>query len=579
MSSSADSSVPVPIDLSDMLKGKPHSTYCWQKLKSYLPYVLVFALILVMSFFGLEYFEITPTTLPLMAKDHAEAYRVKVIPAALSDEELIKLPKETFSYIAMIDAGSSGCRAHVYRYGKLGSLSGPLYLLPQHNSKKVKPGLSTFAENPADAGPSLRDLVEFLKAEVPQADWEVTPVFLKATAGLRMLQPNVSLAILQSVRGFLSDRAVSPFLFRSSYAAIISGNEEGGFGWIAFNYLKKIIGPRAPTDRRSDPYAVIEMGGASAQVSQAAPSEEVARSIPDDYRFSFTIEQDSFHLYTHSYLGYGAEQARELFNKQVGRSERESEMCYNPGYRSARHRRRAQADANATVTATATASAGAAVVTSSKPGDRVSLKAAVGALVSSCLRNMGALFRSVQAHLLPTGMLRRGANAADNSCAHPGPHSFNCVHQPDFVLQSTNILTFENFFYVSSALGVQPYRGDGDSDSSSSVGSIANGTQTTVFPLETTPESIRDATAAFCHQDWSAIQASYPRDSQPKDVNIKACFLGTYAYSFLVEGLRMPADKVITVQKEVAGSEIEWALGAAYKEAAGFLKRTNLRPT
>ena len=29
----------------------------------------------------------------------------------------------------------------------------------------------------------------------------------------------------------------------------ISGNEEGGFGWIAFNYLKKIIGPKKVRDR------------------------------------------------------------------------------------------------------------------------------------------------------------------------------------------------------------------------------------------------------------------------------------------------------------------------------------------
>lgn len=28
------------------------------------------------------------------------------------------------------------------------------------------------------------------------------------------------------------------------HAFSISGNEEGGFGWIAFNYLKKIIGPK-----------------------------------------------------------------------------------------------------------------------------------------------------------------------------------------------------------------------------------------------------------------------------------------------------------------------------------------------
>lgn len=44
---------------------------------------------------------------------------VKVLPGALSDEQLAKLDKSSFNYLAMIDAGSSGCRAHVYRYGRL----------------------------------------------------------------------------------------------------------------------------------------------------------------------------------------------------------------------------------------------------------------------------------------------------------------------------------------------------------------------------------------------------------------------------------------------------------------------------
>lgn len=49
--------------------------------------------------------------------DRSESYKVKVIPSSLDDKSLHELPKETFSYLAMIDAGSSGCRAHVYRYG------------------------------------------------------------------------------------------------------------------------------------------------------------------------------------------------------------------------------------------------------------------------------------------------------------------------------------------------------------------------------------------------------------------------------------------------------------------------------
>eukprot|EP01035_Chromulina_nebulosa_P025267 gene25267-32971_t len=243
----------------------------------------------------------------------ATAYKAKIIPASLDDDALNALPKDTFSYLAMIDAGSSGCRAHVYRYGKLGSADGPLYILPQHVSKKVKPGLSSFAHKPAEAGASLTGLVEFMKQQVPESDWPVTPIWLKATAGLRMLEESESKAVLASVSEFLSDASKSPFLFKPSWAKIISGNEEGGFGWIAFNYLKKIIGPKKSATAES-PYAVVEMGGASAQVSQMAPTAKDVEAIPDEYKFSFTIEKDTYHLYTHSYLGYGAEQAREQLN-------------------------------------------------------------------------------------------------------------------------------------------------------------------------------------------------------------------------------------------------------------------------
>ena len=66
--------------------------------------------------------------------DRADTYHVKILDTQESSE---KLSGSSYSYLAMIDAGSSGCRAHVYRYGKLGALDGPLYILPEHDSKKV----------------------------------------------------------------------------------------------------------------------------------------------------------------------------------------------------------------------------------------------------------------------------------------------------------------------------------------------------------------------------------------------------------------------------------------------------------
>ena len=105
-------------------------------------------------------------------------------------------------------------------------------------------------------------------------------------------------------------------MFRHTWARIISGNEEGGFGWIAYNYLKKVIGPKALASS-SVPYAVVEMGGASLQVSQLAPSAKEASEIPNDYKFSFVLEGKTYTLYTHSYLGFGAEQAREGLSKAL----------------------------------------------------------------------------------------------------------------------------------------------------------------------------------------------------------------------------------------------------------------------
>lgn len=81
------------------------------------------------------------------------------------------------------------------------------------------------------------------------------------------------------------------------------------------------------------PYAVIEMGGASLQVSQLAPTAKEANQIPNDYKFSFTLEGQKYTLYTHSYLGYGAEQAREGLSKGLVPSGGEvKDPCLYQGY-------------------------------------------------------------------------------------------------------------------------------------------------------------------------------------------------------------------------------------------------------
>lgn len=471
----------------------------------------------------------TPVHEITLPKDRSTTYNVKVLPS-MDDDELELLPSSAFSYMAMIDAGSSGCRVHVYRYGKVKSQDGPLYIVPKHVSLKVKPGLSSFAKNPQDAGPSLKGLIDFVKSKVPDADLSSTPIWLKATAGLRMLPTKESDAVLDSVRNFLSDKANSPLLFRSTWARIIPGQEEGAFGWISYNYLKRIIGPKRNA-LDVVPYAVIEMGGASSQVTQLASAEKDIKDIPEDYKYVFTIEGATYTLYTHSYLGFGSEQAREGINKLLSKSVADGAVvkdpCLNKGY-----------------------SRIETVAPSVYDGPNGKAVTGVSDEAASCSDLVKQLFKSPPDLKCPATVL--------------AAQSFACTYQPKFVIDSLNFLVFENFYYVASGIGIQ--------SSGHAEGAVPG-----PFPRVTSAKEMNDSAREVCGASWTQLQEKYPKDNSGKENNVKFCFTASLLSSFLVDGLGVDPNKQLTIQQSVGNSDIEWALGAAYKEAADFLKKDSLR--
>jgi len=233
-------------------------------------------------------------------------------------------------YLTIVDAGSSGCRAHVFRWRK--PPRGGVEVDPHHNNLKVKPGLSTFAENPSGAGASLKPLLDFVLSEIPEDQWARSPVYLKATAGLRMVDKKPREAILESVRDAL---AASPLKFddRKAGALVIAGTDEGGYGWMSVNYL---MGNLQGDVKPSDFVGVVEMGGASAQVTQIKGSGD---TVPRGYGFSFAIGGKTYDLYTHSYLGYGLEQARARVSGHLEAKAGGGEVrdpCLNAGFAKAK---------------------------------------------------------------------------------------------------------------------------------------------------------------------------------------------------------------------------------------------------
>lgn len=129
-------------------------------------------------------------------------------------------PRSSFRYSVVIDAGSSGSRAHVFRYwlesGK------PVFDFGEENyaSLKLSPGLSSYADNPQGASVSVAELVEFAKGRVPKEMLKKSEIRLMATAGMRLLDVSVQEEILEVTRGVLRS---SGFKFQDEWASVISG--------------------------------------------------------------------------------------------------------------------------------------------------------------------------------------------------------------------------------------------------------------------------------------------------------------------------------------------------------------------
>ena len=71
--------------------------------------------------------------------------------------------------------------------------------LDQEFYSHIKPGLSSFADDPKKGADSIKQLLDKAKQVVPQTQWHQTPLVLKATAGLRLLPAEKADLIMEEV--------------------------------------------------------------------------------------------------------------------------------------------------------------------------------------------------------------------------------------------------------------------------------------------------------------------------------------------------------------------------------------------
>lgn len=85
-------------------------------------------------------------------------------------------------YAVVIDAGSTGSRVLAYEFHR-GYLDGRL-VLDKEIFREVKPGLSSFVDDPKEGANKIATLLDEAKLFIPSHLWSHTPLVLKATAGI-----------------------------------------------------------------------------------------------------------------------------------------------------------------------------------------------------------------------------------------------------------------------------------------------------------------------------------------------------------------------------------------------------------
>ncbi|CAF9911687.1 MAG: hypothetical protein GOMPHAMPRED_007492 [Gomphillus americanus] len=232
-----------------------------------------------------------------------------------------------WQYGVVIDAGSSGSRVHIYRWLKADraiqdASDRELHSLPVVKSRKelkIKPGVSTFGSTPDLVGEKhLQELFDYADTVVPEKSRSSTPIFLLATAGMRLLSDKERSRLLEEICAYTKSTTNYLITDCDLHFQVIPGETEGLYGWIAANYL--LGGFDAPEEhdhgKNHHTYGFLDMGGASAQIAFAPNTTEAIKHADDLKLLRFRkVNGDvaEYKVFVTTWLEYGVHEARRRY--------------------------------------------------------------------------------------------------------------------------------------------------------------------------------------------------------------------------------------------------------------------------
>lgn len=423
----------------------------------------------------------------------------------------------------MIDAGSTGSRIHVYRFNNCGptpELENEVF--EQTKKKEGGSGLSSFREDAEGAALSLDPLMDVAVKSVPEEYRSCSPVAVKATAGLRLLGPEMSDKILEAVRHRLETAYPFPVVSKEKGGVqIMDGSDEGVYAWITTNYLLgKIGGPdETPTA------AVFDLGGGSTQiVFQPTFEQSKAGGMPEhlaagDHKYDLKFGGRQFELYQHSHLGYGLMSAREAMNTVVveamlAQSPKDlswvqqpiSNPCIGPGMQKE--------------------------VTLKFPAEHPLGPKVQVTMVGPKDKSMAPQCRAIAEKILKK-----------NGDCKLAPCSFNGVHQPSLAktFAREDVYIFSYFFDRTAPLGM---------------------------PESFTLDELNQLTSTVCagESEWKGFENVKFENEDNALVQLRDrpdwCMDLSFMMGLLHTGYEMPLSREVRIAKKIKNNELGWCLGA-----------------
>lgn len=186
-------------------------------------------------------------------------------------------------------------------------------------------------------GEHLKLLLDFASEVVPPEHQSSTPVFLMATAGMRLLPDQERNAVLNATCSYIREEYPFHLPDCGEHIRVIPGELEGIYGWVAVNYLmggfdtsiQAITEKEEKENENHHTFGFLDMGGASAQIA-FEPEHHQRQEHLDDlsriYLHTLDGRRVEYDVFVTTFLGYGSNEARRRYLEERVRQAHEQQI-------------------------------------------------------------------------------------------------------------------------------------------------------------------------------------------------------------------------------------------------------------